>query len=89
MNNRITELKKQAMVKVVSHGAYGESESYWHLDEDKFAELIVLDCLSIIERRKGWIDNENKNHTNQWVYGYEKAVDHCSMFIKEFYGVKE
>jgi hypothetical protein len=48
MNERIKELKKQAMVKVVSHGAYGESENYWHLDEDKFAELIVEECRQVV-----------------------------------------
>ena len=57
MNNRLTELKKRAMVKEHSHGAFGESESYWKLDEDKFAELIIKDAID--ECRKEWYDLNN------------------------------
>jgi hypothetical protein len=46
MNLRIQELKKQAMVEVRSHGAFGEVECYKTLDEDKFAELIVRECIN-------------------------------------------
>ena len=48
MNLRIQELKKQAMVEVRSHGAFGEVECYKTLDEDKFAELIVRECTNML-----------------------------------------
>lgn len=43
--SKIEQLKKQAMVRVHSHGAFGEHESYDQLDVDKFYELIVLECV--------------------------------------------
>ena len=68
MNLRIQELKKQAMVEVRSHGAFGEVECYKTLDEYKFAELIVRECASIFEgvytdqQRPERIDTRIKEH---------------------------
>lgn len=47
MNERINKLKEQAKEKVISHGAYGETEIYWEINVDKFAELIVKECVMI------------------------------------------
>ena len=44
MNNRIEELKKQAMYTVYSHGAFGEPENYKKLDVDKFAEILLKEA---------------------------------------------
>jgi hypothetical protein len=48
MNKRIQELKQQAQRKVISHGAFGETETYWQLDTDLFAKLIIQECLHIV-----------------------------------------
>ena len=91
MNERIRLLAEQAgyfitfdpdgtLVRTTTPGADG--------DLALFAELIVKDCLSIVERRADWIDRENDDHDHKWTYGYEKAVNHCSMFIKHYFGVE-
>jgi hypothetical protein len=49
---KIKELKQKAQVKVYSHGAFGEDETYYRLDEDKFAELIIQECINIFEPPK-------------------------------------
>ena len=91
MNKRIKELIEQATIRGEAYlpGDNGHPTATEYFDKEKFAELIVNDCLSIIERRKNWIDNEDESYNYQWIYGYEKAIGHCSMFIKEFYGVQE
>lgn len=48
MNERINKLKEQAKEKVISHGAYGETEIYWEINVDKFAELIVRECVEVL-----------------------------------------
>ena len=50
MNNRLEELKKQAMYTVYSHGAFGEPENYERLDVNKFAELIIKECSVITNK---------------------------------------
>lgn len=47
MNQKIQELKERAMVDRQGHGAFGEPEFYKELDVDKFAELIVLECVRV------------------------------------------
>ncbi len=47
MNKKIKELKRQATIKIQSHGAFGEPETWEQLDEDKFAELIIRECYNI------------------------------------------
>jgi len=47
MNKRIEQLKLDSTIKVSSHGAFGESESYDEVDLDKFAELIIKECMEV------------------------------------------
>jgi hypothetical protein len=49
MNKRIQELIKQATVEVRGHGAFGEPERYTKLDTEKFAELIIRECMSVAD----------------------------------------
>lgn len=49
----LENIKKLSMKRVVSHGAYGETEIYHEVDIDKFAELIVRECASICEINAG------------------------------------
>lgn len=49
MNEKIAELKRQATIKIRSHGAFGEPESREQLDADKFAELIIRECIDICD----------------------------------------
>ena len=74
MNERIRELYEQSM-KVVSYtdGGYTEIKA---LDADKFAELIVRECASIVEGSPWNLPR-----------GY-KAVDQAEL-VKKHFGVEE
>lgn len=47
MNPKIKALYDQAMEEVRSHGAFGENERYMKLNPEKFAELIINECINI------------------------------------------
>jgi hypothetical protein len=93
MNERIKKLAEQAGYYLYDLTETHECKTVETDNKDewitleKFAELIVKECLEIIDRRNGWINDENRD--SQFVYGYETAVRHCSMFIKEYLGVRE
>lgn len=92
MNDRINELKKQAMVKEHSHGAFRESESYWRLDEDKFAQLIVKDAIN--QCRQEWYDLNNapkKEDTPRAIgirIGQKGGVIKCIHRLAKHFGVE-
>ena len=71
MNERINELKEQAKEKVISHGAYGETEIYWEINVDKFAELIVRECVGLTDQ---WPDTVRQVMSRQFKehFGVEK-----------------
>lgn len=48
MSQILKELKNKAMKKIYSHGAFGEPENYMRLDADKFAELIIQECINVL-----------------------------------------
>ena len=57
MNNRIEELKAQAQKEVWGTNPFNgapELDGY-ELDDDKFAELIILECIKIVNL---WSDDE-------------------------------
>ena len=49
MNERIQELAEQATEIVEMVGSQGYTSSYARFDREKFAELIIMDCLTICE----------------------------------------
>ena len=49
MNEKIKELRKQAIIEKIEHFSWGEPAITRHLDEEKFAELIILKCAEISE----------------------------------------
>ena len=57
MNERINKLKEQAKEKVISHGAYGETEIYWEINVDKFAELILQEHVELLKQRWYTLNN--------------------------------
>jgi hypothetical protein len=46
MNERIKELAEQATIQEGSHGVFGEPTINEYVDLEKFAELIVKECLN-------------------------------------------
>lgn len=46
---KIEELKQKSQIKMYSHGAFGENETYYKLDPDKFAKLIIEECIEVFK----------------------------------------
>jgi len=47
MNERIRELAERATIQEGSHGAFGEPTINEYVDLEKFAELIVAECIEL------------------------------------------
>jgi len=81
-NERIWDFYGQALV-----GPVGEGDEV--LDPVKFAELIVLECLSQVEEQyKRIFEDETMMKDNHWAGYVECGIDSC-VAIKEHFGVKE
>ena len=61
MNERIQELAEQATEIVEMVGSQGYTSSYARFDREKFAELIVAECISI-NRQRMFSDYEGDSH---------------------------
>ena len=87
MNERIKELWSQA------GGHYNSGNQHtWPehtiTDPEKFAELIVRECISIVNEQKECL-HEEQQYWHDRDYGYEMAVNDASKGIKQFFGVEE
>ena len=81
MNQRIQELKKQAFVK--GHwSADGERFIGDHMDIDKFAELIVRECLMLVYERQERAPTDDDGY-------FKVALDMVSKDIEQHFGVEE
>jgi hypothetical protein len=81
MNERIKELEKQCWQS-------SQFEPYALFDVKKFAELIVRECISIVDEQKECL-HEEQQYWHDRDYGYALAVDDSSKGIKQFFGVEE
>lgn len=79
MNKRVKELEPQCW----EHNEFGLNFNY-----EKFAELIVRECISIVDEQKECLHEEQK-YWHDRDYGYEMAVNDASKGIKQFFGVEE
>ena len=85
MNERIKKLAEQAGIP-----------SLWTVGTDKqgnpilekFAELIVKECISIVDEQKECL-HEEQQYWHDRDYGYALAVDDASKGIKQFFRVEE
>ena len=85
MNERIKKLAEQAGIP-----------SLWTVGTDKqgnpilekFAELLIKECISIVEEQKECL-HEEQQYWHDRDYGYEMAVNDASKGIKQFFGVEE
>ena len=85
MNERIKELAEQAQ-KVVGYldGGYTEIKA---LDQEKFAELIVRECIDKIETYRIPVGNSAAGEMAcEWTYA---ALKEIRDEIKEHFGVEE
>jgi hypothetical protein len=81
MNERIQKLAEQAGLDLI-HG------NFMTASQEKFAELIVKECISIVDVQKECLHEEQK-YWHDRDYGYEMAVNDASKGIKQFFGVEE
>jgi len=88
MNERIKELAEQATTIVDTVNSQGYSSSYANFDREKFAQLIVRECITIVEEQKECLCEEQQ-YWSDHDYGYALAVDDASKGIKQFFGVEE
>ena len=79
MNERIRELAEQATSIVEMVGPQGYASSYANFDREKFAELIVRECVSQMEWQKISPKGEG---------AYNSALDLAQRNIKEHFGVE-
>ena len=83
MNERIKELAEQATTYIDPSANDGVC---WDFDKEKFAELIVKECISILKPTQ---------HHEAFAEGYLGGVDGLELLnsnveqIKEHFGVKE
>ena len=86
MNERIRELAEQAGLEFDNDLALEPEPIYYTTQKDleKFAELIVRDCLDIAFEVRGKPATDT-----HYVIGYDRACEKMIDAIKESYGVEE
>ena len=90
MNERIKELKKQAFVK--AHWSEdGERFIGDHIDMDKFAELIVKECVDVALEQKKWVEDQKVFNLDDqdWNQARIQQSQHIVDKIKKHFGVEE
>ena len=84
MNERIKLLEQQCW----SHRVDGTLvDGQLHFDTQKFAELIINECISIVDEQKECL-HEEQQYWHDRDYGYALAVNDASKGIKQFFGVE-
>ena len=78
MNERFLELARQVW----------PDPNTSHVNHEKFAELIVRECITIVDEQKECLHEEQK-YWHDRDYGYALAVNDASKGIKQFFGVEE
>jgi hypothetical protein len=83
MNERIKELAEQATTI-----EYGADRGFDRVtfDKEKFAELIVAECVAQCEFVASQSEITNKGEMARKT---KATADYCAFFIKEYFGVEE
>ena len=85
MNERIRQLKEQAWTLVSNEeqdrGELYEAREQWERCDQKFAELIVQECVSIVAKRK--------DHAIDDGWNVDEAMSMAEMDLEEHFGVEE
>jgi hypothetical protein len=82
MNERIRLLAEQATSIVEMVGPQGYTSSYAKFDREKFAELIVKECLMIVYERQVLAPTDDDGY-------FKVALDMVSKDIEQHFGVEE
>jgi hypothetical protein len=86
MNERIKELHNRACRLDMEQ--YPNAIPDGERIQQKFAELIVQECITIVDEQKECL-HEEQQYWHDRDYGYEMAVNDASKGIKQFFGVEE
>jgi hypothetical protein len=78
MNEQIRQLAEQATTYIEPTSNSGEG---WIFDKEKFAELIVKECVSIVAKRKDQAIDDGCN--------VDEAMSVAEMDLLEHFGVEE
>jgi len=81
-----SQIEKLALECGAWHQVY-ESKRFMHdhnFDIEKFAELIVRECITIVDEQKECLHEEQK-YWHDRDYGYALAVNDASKGIKQFF----
>ena len=70
------------------YGAFGGSESYWELDEQKFAELIVQECAQLAMLQHQSSSFVTYDDLSDYERGQDDTASVISGQIKQHFGVK-
>jgi hypothetical protein len=87
MNQRIRELAEQAGITTNLDTDHFEKDPNKWMDyfAEKFAELIVRECVSTLQGMHLWQSVNNQNYPNTWHDAVDQGID----VIKEHFGVEE
>jgi hypothetical protein len=82
MNERIRELIDQATIRGVEYlaGNDGHPTATIYFDKEKFAELIINECVNVAKNPQWY----KKNSSNDWC----NSITHVCNAMKEHFGVK-
>ena len=87
MNERIKELAEQARKHFPKTETSGE---FWVFDEEKFAELIVRECLKKVEEEyKPVLEDKEMMKDTHWDGYVQCGVDSYVAIREHFFGVEE
>jgi hypothetical protein len=88
MNERIRELAEQATSIVEMVSSYGYMSSYANFDREKFAELIVRECVAQIQPM--WDQVQEIGPPGGYDYDtFDLAYNDCMNAIKEHFGIEQ
>ena len=86
MNERIKELINESTC--FKEGDTEGKHDIEVFDKEKFAELLIKECITIVDEQKECL-HEEQQYWHDRDYGYEMAVNDASKGIKQFFGVEE
>ena len=87
MNEIIKELYEQSLIRETGKDHAGNPMLVIKQNPEKFAELLIKECISIVEEQKECLCEEQQ-YWSDHDYGYEMAVNDASIGIKQFFGVE-
>jgi hypothetical protein len=82
MNERIRELAEQAGYTKAHHDEYGRLTVMPEFNREKFAELIVRECMTTVLKESKWYWDKDEFESSN-------AIQNAARRVKEHFGVEE